>query len=354
MSIKATCPQCHNSFHFPESAGGKRVRCFKCMTSMLVPGSPAEEEIPSVEEAGGGEEIEEVEEVRRPARRGPRRRLDEPEGLSATTMTLIAIGALAALLVVFGGFLLWSHLGAIEAANQLAAQANNGPQIVIGPNGIRMPGDIPIVPQEPPPVPVPPAAKPLVPPADVPEAVQRLKTEQGARRQAALDWLAAQPVDPNQQAEVAQALAALLRDKNAQVREQAFKILELWATAETVPALVGLLDDRSFFSARDRVMDLLAGIKDGKGLPALAARLTKLSDRNKAAQALKKAGSAAESAVLPYLADNNDFFTRQAAVDVLAAIGTAASVPALTRLAESERGLKFKAQGAAQQIGRRK
>lgn len=347
MSIQATCPRCRSSFYFPDSTAGKRVRCFKCMAPLLVPGLPAEEEIPSVVE------IEDV-----------RRRIDEPEGLSTTAMTLIGLGALAALLVMAGGFLLWSHLKAIETANQLAAQVNNLPQIAIDPNGIRMPGievDVPIpqpgnlpvvVPPVQPPIFAPQVIEPLAPPADIPDALKRIQIEQGSRRQAALSWLAAQPVDPNQQAEVTQTLVALLKQNDISLREQAFKILEQWATAETVRALVGLLEDESFLQ-KDRVMDLLAKLKDGPGLTALAARLTERFNRGRASQALKKAGPAAEGAVLPYLS-HAEHLVRLAAVDVLSAIGTQASVPALTRLAGSDQALKLRAQNAVRQIGKRK
>lgn len=362
MGIKAACPKCRSSFNFPESTRGKQVRCFKCMTSILVPGSPSEEELSGLEEVEAyesGEEIEEVEEVRRLVRRGPRRRRGEPEGLSATTITLIGVGALAALLVVVGGILLWSHLRAIETANQLSAQAQKGPQIAIGPEGIRIqgvevrPGPGPgIDPVVRPPDPAPPAIKPVQAPADFPEAVRRLQTDQGASRQAALDWLAAQPVDPNQRTAVTQALVALLKDNNPALRNQALKVLEPWASPEVVPALVGLLNDNTFY-AKDRVMDLLVQLKDSQGLVAIAACLPRLADRSRASQALKKAGPAAEQAVLPYL-NNTDLFTRQAAVDVLAVIGTPASVPALIQLANADRSLKFRAQNAAQQASQRK
>jgi hypothetical protein len=160
-----------------------------------------------------------------------------------------------------------------------------------------------------------------------------------------------QPEKPNK--EIAEALEALLADKEQVNRFSASAALKNWAVAETVPALVKALDDDNV-SVRHNAMDALGRLKAEGGAEALARKLASTTDRYKAAQALQAMGPAAEAAVLPH-AEDKEWMTRSEVCKILKAIGTEKSVPALKALQDDAQPLvKRQAKEALDAIAARK
>jgi serine/threonine protein kinase len=128
--------------------------------------------------------------------------------------------------------------------------------------------------------------------------------------------------------DVSRALNPLLtQDKPAKIA--AAEALAHWGTKENVLALVDrlTLDDGD---VRKPAIQALVRIKAPRGLAAVADRLEDIWDRQQSgvANALKSAGPAAEEAVIPHL-KSKDHFGRREAAQILAAIGTEKSLPAL-------------------------
>src|SRR5262249_34551409 len=138
-----------------------------------------------------------------------------------------------------------------------------------------------------------------------------------------------------------------LDDQDVFAREAAARALLVWADKNTVPVLIRALDNQLPFG-KDAIMDTLVKLKDPRGIEAVAKRLTIINERHAAGKALRAAGPSAERSVLPLL-DNNELFVKWEVCDILKAIGTKESLPALQKALADVR-TKHKAQAAIEAI----
>jgi predicted Zn finger-like uncharacterized protein len=166
------------------------------------------------------------------------------------------------------------------------------------------------------------------------EADVRQATERDTRREAAR-WLKTARVDPQQQSAVASTLAAALADADNDVADAAMDALDTWATAETVPALVKLVENPAAGGRVDhmrrRAMALLGKLKDVRGAEPVAARLPTGGDRRLAGDALIAMGPVAKAAVEKY-ATHRDQAVRREVERILASYGADTGGLKLTQL----------------------
>jgi predicted Zn finger-like uncharacterized protein len=151
----------------------------------------------------------------------------------------------------------------------------------------------------------------------------RQGTERDTRRDAAR-WLKTAQADPQQQASVASTLAAALLDTDNEVADAAMDALDTWATADTVPALVKLVEDPAGGgrqnNMRRKAMALLGKLRDVRGAEPVASRLTHSGDRRAAGEALIAMGPVARPAVEKY-ATNPDTLVRKEVDRILKSYG---------------------------------
>jgi HEAT repeat protein len=170
------------------------------------------------------------------------------------------------------------------------------------------------------------------------QTLQDVKAKDGARRRSAAGFLAQMKPVEEKRAEVAQALSSLLQDPDPFARGEAWRAMKPWAHKEMVPGLIAILSDpkpQTPFVNRNGAMDILAEIRDPRAAEALAARLEHILEQGQAARALEAIGSAAEPAVLKYLA-HRDTHTRSAVIQLLGKIGTLKSVPELEKVGKND------------------
>jgi hypothetical protein len=103
-------------------------------------------------------------------------------------------------------------------------------------------------------------------------------------------------------AKAATLLAGLLDSLSPQVNVPALRALKLWATPDSLPALVAFAQRQARAGRCDPVLlDVLAQFKDPTAASAIALQLQSATERGQAVQALLKLGPAAAPAVLPYI-----------------------------------------------------
>src|SRR5262249_51831833 len=128
-------------------------------------------------------------------------------------------------------------------------------------------------------------------------------------------------------AEVEKAVQPLLNDRDTFIQGDAIKAIGVWGSKDSVPALIKLLKHTWVFT-RQAVYDVLPTFKDERSAEPIAQGLKDFAERGHAAKAIKVLGPMAEKTVLPYL-NTDDVFLRPEICNILAEIGTKASVPAL-------------------------
>lgn len=154
------------------------------------------------------------------------------------------------------------------------------------------------------------------------------------------------PQVPNRK--MAAGLESLLTSDTPQVRRIAANALEHWATPESLPVLVKLLDDEDR-SVRSSAVEALGRLKATSAID----RLIQLwPEEFRVTEALKAMGLAAEPAVLKQLNSDNSHVRTQAC-QVLHQIGTARSIPALEKATHSDGFTKLLAEQALKAIKRR-
>jgi HEAT repeat protein len=153
--------------------------------------------------------------------------------------------------------------------------------------------------------------------------------------------------------EVARALEPAATNGDIIVRPNAVRALAVWATPDSVPALIKVLDDQAP-QCRAEAMTGLAALKDERGAAAVAKRLADHSDRANARQALEAMGPVAEKPVAALLT-HPDHLVRREACDILKTIGTSESVAALQTVAGQDKSppVQRAAQEALQAIAAR-
>lgn len=142
-------------------------------------------------------------------------------------------------------------------------------------------------------------------------------------------------------AEVEKAVQPLLNDRDTFIQGDAIKAVGVWGSKDSVPALIKLLKHNWVFT-RQAVYDVLPTFKDERSVEPIAQGLKDFAERRHAAAALVALGPMAEKAVLPYLSTGDEFLKRDVC-DILAEIGTKASVPALEESAKGKQPLAVQA-----------
>jgi predicted Zn finger-like uncharacterized protein len=158
-------------------------------------------------------------------------------------------------------------------------------------------------------------------------------TENEQRKQAVEELAKHKPSDKDLQDRVAQSLAGLVTSRYADLADRSLTALETWATTSTVPALLEALDAPG---KTDKVLKVLAGLKDERVIKPLALRLNS-PQRLAIARILVSYGPAAEQDVQVQLS-NRDQQTRVAAVEILAEVGTSKSIKLLQRYGRAHQG----------------
>jgi predicted Zn finger-like uncharacterized protein len=159
-----------------------------------------------------------------------------------------------------------------------------------------------------------------------------LESSDADTRRLAAEEVGKRPVDAGRQAKVAKALDGLLADKELRVRQAALRAEEKWATPDSVPSLVGALDDNAL---RRQAITVLGKLKDERAAAPLALLLDRPGDRRSASRALQEIGPKAEAPVIQALS-STDKNTRREAVRILGAIGTRKSISWLQKLGRLE------------------
>ena len=164
---------------------------------------------------------------------------------------------------------------------------------------------------------------------DVENAIADLTSGDAARISRAAK-LCAEKAPPQENSKATQALeSAMLTGKDVLVRTDAAKALKNWSNAQSVPALLSALND-NWPPIRVAAIETLTKYKPPTAIAPIAGQLADLQTRSAASAFLKAMGPAAEDAVLLQLG-SSDTWTRAAACEILAAIGTKQSIPALQK-----------------------
>ena len=141
-------------------------------------------------------------------------------------------------------------------------------------------------------------------------------------------------IKPNeQQAEVAQKLAALLAYDDQFSRTGAAKALAVWGTSKEVPALIGALDHKDVFTRRE-ALKAIGPLRDKRAIAPVVRCFKEFHTREDAKTALRAMGSMAEKELLGILT-SDDVFLQVDAIKTLRDIGTEVSLPALRGAAAS-------------------
>jgi HEAT repeat protein len=133
---------------------------------------------------------------------------------------------------------------------------------------------------------------------------------------------------PNQhRAVVAQKLAEQLPKSEPGNRTPLLRALGVWGTANEVPALLLMLNEKDG-NTKNETMQALGKLRDGRAAAPLVQCLHELSTQYHAEQALRSIGPPAEKEVLTLL-NQNEIKLKVIAVRLLKDMGTQQSVPAL-------------------------
>ncbi len=188
------------------------------------------------------------------------------------------------------------------------------------------------------------------------QCVADLNSNEMETKRLAAEDLAKMKVDTARRDEVARALDPLLTDTDFQARRAAVDALGTWAIKDNAPGLAKALDD---LAVRDKALAILVALKpvDNDMALALVAQHLQKPDRRKFSLALVQMGQPAkvETLALQVLGNPaNDTFTRQEAVEILATVGSKASILPLQNVARAvaqmDRTLATKCLAAAKLI----
>jgi serine/threonine protein kinase len=139
---------------------------------------------------------------------------------------------------------------------------------------------------------------------------------------------------PNEKrAEVAKKLAGLTDIEDPHVRRPAVSALGTWGSTTELPALIKAIEHSDVFTKRE-ALKVVGRFRDERVVGPVIRCFRESLMRADATQAIRDLGTMAEKDVLALMAES-DVFLKQATVNVLADIGTDASVPALRAAAAS-------------------
>ena len=132
-------------------------------------------------------------------------------------------------------------------------------------------------------------------------------------------------------AEIARVLVALASDNDVSMRAAAVKALGVWGTAAEERVFARALEDREL-TVRQVAIEALAGRRTARAAETLAELVVLGRDFSQASAALRGMGATAEPAVLKLL-EHPNLAARREACQLLKAIGTPQSLPALNAAA---------------------
>lgn len=183
-------------------------------------------------------------------------------------------------------------------------------------------------------------------PLTIDGALRLLRSDDVFQQTKAVEALAAMKVDASRRAEVIAALrTALDRPLMHTPRPEMVDALGQWATADDVPFLLQLMNDKDG-NVQARAMTSVGKLKDARAVEPLAKQLVGHGFRRFASQALKDMGPVAEPAVAEFLT-HPDYGLRIEACGILKVIGPKTSEATLIRLAwDDHQGLAEAARDA--------
>jgi S1-C subfamily serine protease len=129
-------------------------------------------------------------------------------------------------------------------------------------------------------------------------------------------------------AAIASSLLDQLRESDLHIQVQSTRALAIWGTKDSVEPLIKFLDATSDQGARVAAVETLGKLKDERAIETIVEYLPNPFVRDKASWALKNFGAVAETKVAVALTHSNRDARREAC-NILKAIGTAKSLPAL-------------------------
>lgn len=194
---------------------------------------------------------------------------------------------------------------------------------------------------------------------EIDEKLIDLKGPDGIRKRQAASWFINTNVDEKKRDEVARALEPLLREPDPNLLIVAMRALGKWGGKDHVPAIIEILNEApkgpQGILVRRSALEALSGLKDERGAAAAAGRLADPHDVKDAGTALVLMGPLAEQETIKVLKAPQPVHARMAGCQVLAAIGTKASLPVLQELStDGDRNVSQQARIAMQAINNRK
>ncbi|HJT77846.1 MAG TPA: hypothetical protein VJ739_11655, partial [Gemmataceae bacterium] len=358
MSIATRCSHCGAAYNLNDRMLGKRVRCKSCQRPFLVE-----------EETAGPRRARSSAVSARPRRPAPvedddddladdelprgRRGAARPARKSSTGKILLLVGGIGTAVVLgccgVPSLLFW-HYGTLNGGPRAGTPV--GPVVVHGDMTPEQQRDFQkqaeaALDKALGPGKAPPGFAVVAPPGNVDEALQFLNQD-GAHKQAAVHWLANQPVDPAKQAQVARALDPLVSQKGGALQSGAALALQTWADRDSVPVLAKVLDGCELKRGippefMKTILATVGRLKDPRGADAVARFLTNFFQQHDAEQALAALGPAAEPAVLKYYF-HHDGGARDAARRLAQGYGTkedAILAQAVVSLKDPDRETRF-------------
>jgi predicted Zn finger-like uncharacterized protein len=185
----------------------------------------------------------------------------------------------------------------------------------------------------------------------VSQALEELKRGDNDHQWQAVAWIEKAPLEETLQADVAKALEPLLVDNDTRARYPAVRALKTWATKDSIPPIVRLLDHQDG-QTRKLAMGTLGKLKDERSVVPIALRLIDFFDRETASNTLQAMGPIVEVPEVINGLANKDAAIRIEVCRILAASGTSKSLKPLNNLlkVEKDRNVALAAASAIKMI----
>jgi predicted Zn finger-like uncharacterized protein len=335
MAKEVLCPICGATYNLADEQIGKKVRCKKCEHPFTAGGERKRDERDDEDDDRGVQDRprgrskakksrDDEEYARKPKKTKsideqakPRSEQGPGSPVTAIVLTGVAVGVLV--LCCGGGGVVW-WVWPQQANNPVNNPPNFGQPRNFGPPNAGQPnfGPPPNFGQ---PNFGPGGMAPAV--ANLKEALDFVRGNDPARRNAGADWFARNPRDEAKAAEVSKALDPMLRSgkpgpfgNDNGCCTAALQAVKVWGTKENVPALVDFLkaqiaDDPHWIHVMDQLkdaMDALAMIGDDRGVDGIipfAGSFHNIHLGGHHEQALRRMGPKAENGLRRYANDPN-------------------------------------------------
>ncbi|NLF08964.1 MAG: HEAT repeat domain-containing protein, partial [Pirellulaceae bacterium] len=187
-------------------------------------------------------------------------------------------------------------------------------------------------------------------PDEMEQLIKNLQSSDPAKTRAAVTRLTdKQPQEPN--GKLAATLEEMLKSDTPKIRENAARVMEVWAAPENIPSLKKLLDDDST-TIRRSALKALGQLKATEAIDRIIEQWPK--DSIPVSAALRAMGEAAEPAVLKLLETSGNNRVRRDACRVLGEIGTEKSLAALEKIEkDADRSMQLHARMALSNLRRK-